>query len=184
MSGRLSLAARGPGVLASVLAAVIFAALLTRHTGHAARRPAAHLSSFQVTLTARSSRVDPATGVSASVEGAVTVPGEVIARPSRIALLLQVVLHNGGRKHTPVAPRSFYALAPSGATYTTVGVPAGFASLHRRLDPGEITVGWIAFRVPLPVPSLALIWNDENRLLPPGSLAKVTVRLNGSPARP
>jgi len=113
---------------------------------------------------------DAATGMDARVE-------RVQVRAGRsLTLLLRVRIHasvprasyNGG---------NFYAVDDHGQTYGVTSRTAGHPALGAgHFSRGRTVSAWLGFVIPAKVTGIHVIWNDENRLFPPGTVATVQVR--------
>lgn len=185
---RLSLLFRGPGVLAVVVLLAIGGTLATRASGkHLAVRPA---PTYSAILSWNQLVRDPATGdrVDVAQVRAVTpeqlvaqhvltaVPGLKLPK-GKVWLFAHAYLRYNGHGSHRYDRRNFYAVDETGQSYATtprLTKKDPWLGRGRITGPGGVG-GLIAFFIPTHVYIVEIIWNDNNRLLPPGVAAKVLV---------
>jgi len=114
--------------------------------------------------------LDAATGMDARVE-------RVQVRAGRsLKLLLRVRIH-ASVPHASYNAGNFYAVDDRGQTYGVTSRTAGHPALGTgHLSRGRTVSAWLGFVIPAKVTGIHVIWNDENRLFPPGTMAGVQVR--------
>lgn len=114
--------------------------------------------------------LDAATGMDARVE-------QVQVRAGRsLKLLLRVRIH-AAVPHASYNAGNFYAVDDRGQTYSVTSRTAGHPALGAgRFSRGRTVSAWLGFVIPARVTGVHVIWNDENRLFPPGTVASVQVR--------
>lgn len=134
---------------------------------------------FFLNVKSGTDTLDHTTGLMARVKAArvvgIPVSGKA-GEPQQLHIVLQITFRNTGHRTQPADPINFYGLADSGQTYGTDLRVDGVPALRRStVLPGHVFAGWIAFTVPAAPSRITLLWNDDNRLLPPASLASVSV---------
>ena len=175
---RLSLFLRGPGVLILLLGiALAGKALAQRNAAITPATPAPVL--FVLSVSGATTTTDHATEMAAhviSVRVNNRISPGIAGTVHQLTISVQLSLRNMSRTAQPVDPVNFYQLAMSGQTYGTGRPVGGLPALRQtRVPPGRTVVAWIAFVVPATPERLALLWNDSNRLLPPVTIASVSV---------
>lgn len=112
---------------------------------------------------------DAATGMAARVERVQVRAG------TSLKLLLRIRIH-ASVPHASYDAGNFYAVDDHGQSYGDTSRTAGHPALRAsRLSRGRTVSAWLGFKIPAQVTGIRVIWNDENRLFPPGTVAFVQV---------
>ena len=187
---RVSLLARGPGILAVVIGAALAGTALHRSHGVAATTaaPTATLAPppFHATVSGQHVASDPASGLQVWARD-VRVVGAGQSTKARAALAVELQIWNGSSAARQFDSSSFYLVATRGAvppgTTIAPGTPGGLTPLASgRLPAGAMRTGWVAFDLPRSQSVYVLIWTDDDRLLSPATVATVTVTRSGGGA--
>lgn len=172
---RLWLFVRGLGVLYLLIGLAVLATAAGKY--HWLAGTHATTPPFALTVTAYRA-LDGGTGTEAAI-----TRFRLLASPSsntagnRLLLLLEVALRNREHRAARFDRQNFYALAGSGQTYGSGAATGTLPTLGRgALTGGRKRKGWIAFQLPARPESLIVIWNDDNHLLPPATLARLRLR--------
>lgn len=190
MLRRLSLLLRGPGVLALLLALAVVGTASARyhwlHWSQTNKRPAAIptlvLPVYSVSISRNSGVRDPTTGMTATIRSVRIDFVQSTGRSGKAkpVLLVDIQLMNRGSKPAGYDYRNFYALAPSGETFAAEspsGLASGRALRSGSIAPGRTLRSTIAFALDSQSAPLTIIWSDDNRLIPPGMLGTLTIRV-------
>jgi len=118
--------------------------------------------------------LDPKTGAEAQVEAAILLLHHAGVDRSTEVLLARVMLVTGNSS-ARVDPANFFAMDSSGQGYAATAKVAGYPAMQPVVLPHNHNLSaWIGFEIPRSSATYTIAWNDDNHLLPPAILARIT----------